>query len=235
APQSRLAAKSMDEILTMWSTSLASHQKTFQSLAKKVSAWDRQLVENSGRITSLYGRCFQAERDCGEVERQLGNVEHAQQELEALLDRYEGEVDGLMDQAGLGDGGVGASGVDAEREKTYKTAESCTTRLTEMQHSLTSMIDELNSSSTKLSSTTASQQQQSATNDPLADIVRVLNSHLAQLQTIDEGASSLQGKVSQAQRDARQLGGSLGVGMNGGGDAGGWVEGFGRSYLGRGR
>lgn len=124
---------------------------------------------------------------------------------------------------------------------SYKTAESCTTRLTEMQHSLTSMIDELNSSSTKLSSTTA-QQQQSATSDPLADIVRVLNSHLAQLQTIDEGASSLQGKVSQAQRDARQLGGSLGGGMNGGGsaaygggDAGGWVEGFGRSYLGRGR
>ncbi|KAI7266859.1 hypothetical protein KC335_g8081, partial [Hortaea werneckii] len=140
----------------------------------------------------------------------------------------------------------GASGVDAEREKTYKTAEACTTRLTEMQHSLTAMIDELNSSSTKLSSTTTSQQQQqqlSATGgDPLADIVRVLNSHLAQLQTIDDGASSLQGKVTQAQRDARQLGGSLGGGMNGGGsgvyggpDAGGWVEGFGRSYLGRGR
>ncbi|KAI7525663.1 hypothetical protein KC331_g17399, partial [Hortaea werneckii] len=126
----------------------------------------------------------------------------------------------------------------------YKTAESCTTRLTEMQHSLTSMIDELNSSSTKLSSTTSQQQQQNATSDPLADIVRVLNSHLAQLQTIDDGASSLQGRVSQAQRDARQLGGSLGGGMNGGvngsyggagGDAGGWVEGFGRSYLGRGR
>lgn len=124
----------------------------------------------------------------------------------------------------------------------YKTAEACTTRLTEMQHSLTSMIDELNSSSTKLSSTTASQQQQNAS-DPLADIVRVLNSHLAQLQTIDDGASALQGKVTLAQRDARQLGGSLGgagvtggaSGSYGGGDAGGWVEGFGRSYLGRGR
>lgn len=103
----------------MWSTSLSSHQKTFQQLAKRVSTWDRALVENSGKISTLYGRCFQAERDCSEVERQLSNVEHSQAELEAMLDRYEGEVDGLMERAGMGDGGVGVSGVDAERERTY--------------------------------------------------------------------------------------------------------------------
>ncbi|KAK5121147.1 hypothetical protein LTR85_005631 [Meristemomyces frigidus] len=228
--QSRLASKSMDEILTMWSTSLASHQKTFQQLAKRVSAWDRALVENSGKITTLYGRCFQAERDCSEVERQLSNVEHSQSELEAMLDRYEGEVDRLMDGAGMGDGGMGVSGVDAERERTYKTAEHCSTRLTEMSHSLTDMIEEINSASTKLAPATAATNQQArSAEDPLTEIVRVLNSHLAQLQTIDGGATELQAKVAAAQREARTLG--AGQGVNG--EAGRWVDDFGRSYLGR--
>ncbi|KAK4555890.1 FG-nucleoporin nsp1 [Recurvomyces mirabilis] len=232
--QSRLAAKSMDEILTMWSTSLATHQKTFQQLAQRVSVWDRQLVENSSKISALYGRCFQAERDCSEVERQLGNVEHGQVELEALLDRYEGEVDRMMEGSGFGNGsgGGGAGGVDGERERTYKTAESCSNRLTEMHHSLTSMIEEINVSSSSLSAAnggSSSSRNQPGNKDPLADIVTILNGHLSQLQAIDQGAAALQGKVLQAQREARGLSERSGIG----GGRGEWVEGFGRSYLGR--
>ena len=103
----------------MWSTSLASHQKSFQTLAGQVSGWDRMLVENSSKISTLYGRCFQAERDCSEVERQLSGVENAQFELDNMLNRYEAEVDRLLDTAGMGDNGPGVSGVDAERERTY--------------------------------------------------------------------------------------------------------------------
>lgn len=81
-----------------------------------MSKWDRMLVENSSAISSLYGRCFQAERDCTEVERQLSVVENGQSELEALLDKYEGEVDKMVESADLS--GEGLGGVDAEREKT---------------------------------------------------------------------------------------------------------------------
>jgi len=107
----------MDEILTTWSTSLASHQKTFQSLATQVSKWDRQLVENSGKISGLYGRCFQAERDCAEVERQLSTVEHGQVELEALLERYEAQVDRMIESQGGEDSSLG--GVEGERERMF--------------------------------------------------------------------------------------------------------------------
>ena len=228
----------MDEILTTWSTSLASHQKTFASLASTVSKWDRMLVENSTAISSLYGRCFQAERDCTEVERQVSVVERGQNELEALLDKYEGEVDKMMESADLGVDGL--SGVDAEREKTYvittdqticeretdnirryKAAESCSARLTDMSHSLTSMIDEINAASAKLNSNS---QQQAKQDDPLAQIVRVLNGHLAQLQQIDSGAAALQKRVETAQKEARVLEGNRGIG------GGAWVEDFGRSY-----
>jgi len=108
----------------------------------------------------------------------------------------------------------------------YKTAEHCSTRLTEMSHSLTDMIEEINSASTKLGN---NQQTSRSADDPLADIVRVLNSHLAQLQTIDSGAAALQGKVANAQREARTLDASQGLN----GEAGRWVDEFGRSYLGR--
>ena len=231
----------MDEILTQWSTSLAQHQKTFASLAQQVSAWDRMLVENAGKITSLYGRCFQAERDVAEVERQLSGVEHGQVELESVLERYEGWVDEILEAEGVGEVG----GVDGERERTYvthppqnrkkstnvsnsyKSAEFCSNRLTDMGHSLTSMIEEINVASGKLGSNSASSSAAQRQDDPLAQIVRVLNQHLQQLQTIDSGAAAFGKTVEAAQKEARSLERGQGIRDQG------WVEGFGRSYLGR--
>lgn len=205
----------------MWSTSLSQHQKTFQNLAKRVSAWDRQLVENSNKMSNLYGRTFQAERDTSEVERQLTNVEHQQTEIEHFLDKYEAEVDQMMTNMGVGEDAIG--GVDAERERTYKMAENCSSRLGELSMSLTDMVEEINSTSGQLSDKKGNENDKG---DPLRQIVGVLNRHLAQLQTIGTGAQVLQEKVGAAQKDVRNLGSH---GLNGGN----WVDDFGRSYLGR--
>jgi nuclear pore complex protein Nup62 len=42
----------------------------------------------------------------------------------------------------------------------------------------------------------------------LSHVVRVLNSHLSQLQKIDNDASTLQARVQEAQKHARAMGGS---------------------------
>ena len=84
-------------------------------------------MENGTKISSLYGRCFQAERDVAEVERQLSVVEHGQVELEGALERYEGWVDEMMENDGVGEiGGYGgpSGGVDGERERTYVISHS---------------------------------------------------------------------------------------------------------------
>ena len=97
-----------------------------------------------------------------------------------------------------------------------------------MGHSLTSMIEEINVASNKLTTNNQSASNASARqDDPLAQIVRVLNGHLQQLQTVDSGAADLGRRVEQAQREARVLEGRQGI------RDGGWVEGFGRAYLGR--
>ena len=53
----------------------------------------------------------------------------------------------------------------------------------------------------------------------ISQIVRILNSHLSQLQLIDQGTATLQAKVAAAQKAGHSLGNSFGPG--GGGSAGG--------------
>lgn len=143
------------------------------------------------------------------------------------MDRYESEVDALLEQAGLGEGN---GGVDAERQATYQAAENCSERLTEMNQSLTAMIEGINEASTKLS-TSSKKSGTDGGEDPLSQIVRVLNSHLAQLQVIDSGAADLGKRVERAKVEAGVAGSRLGGGGVRGGE--GLVEGFGQSYLGR--
>lgn len=106
----------MDEIITRWAADLSKYQKEFQSQAEQVAAWDRTLVENSDKISQLYRKTHQADRDAAEVERQLTAVEGQQEELAQYLDRYEKEVDELVHRLGTGPGEIG--GVDQERERT---------------------------------------------------------------------------------------------------------------------
>lgn len=65
----------------------------------------------------------------------------------------------------------------------------------------------------------------------ITQIVRILNSHLSQLQAIDQGTVALQAKVNAAQKASQGLGFP---GMNGSNGTGGSAtEDFYRSYMGR--
>lgn len=197
----RLKNRTMDEILSRWATDLSKYQKEFKEQASQVAAWDRLLVENGDKIQQLYLNTFDAEKACREVERHLVTVESQQDELEAWLDKYEGEVDALFSkQFGSGEQ---LAGPDQERERTYKLAEKITERLDEMGRDLTKMIKEINDVSGTVS-------KGSKPDDPLSQIVRVLNGHLTQLQWIDTNAAALQAKVTAAQKASSQIGSQYG-------------------------
>lgn len=199
----------MDEIITRWASDLLKYQKEFQDQATKVAVWDRLLVENGDKIQKLFNKTYQAEKDSIEVERQLSQVESQQAELTAWLDRYETDVDEMFDrQVGQGES---LQGPDQERERTYKLAEKLTDRLGEMGKNISTMIESINDASSNLS-------RSSKADDPVSSytpqnsllyftniaqlslIVRVLNSHLTQLQWIDQNAEALQQKVTAAQK-----------------------------------
>ncbi|KFY93682.1 hypothetical protein V500_03589 [Pseudogymnoascus sp. VKM F-4518 (FW-2643)] len=201
APQmSRLKNRTMDEIIGRWASDLSKYQKDFQEQATKVASWDRLLVDNGDKIQKLYVSTFEAERATSEVEKQLTAVENMQGELEGWLDRYEKDVDELFNR------NLGSSdnlqGPDQERERMYKLAEKLAGRLDDMGKDLTSMIQEINAASSSLS-------KAGKPDDPLQQIVKVLNGHLSQLQWIDQNAAALQAKVAAAQKESRSLGASI--------------------------
>lgn len=66
----------------------------------------------------------------------------------------------------------------------------------------------------------------------ITQIVRILNSHLSQLQAIDQGTVALQAKVHAAQRTSQGLGFPAINGSNGAPGSGA-VDDFYRSYMGR--
>lgn len=214
----RLKNRTMDEILNRWATDLSKYQKEFKEQASQVAAWDRLLVENGDKIQRLYLDTFEAEKASREVERHLVTVESQQDELESWLDKYEVEVDALFSkQIGPGEQ---LAGPDQERERTYKLAEKTTERLDEMARDLTKMIKEINDISGTIS-------KGSKPDDPLSQIVRVLNGHLTQLQWIDTNAAALQAKVTAAQKASSQIGSQYG------GPEQDNVDSFYRSYMGR--
>ncbi|KAF1808337.1 hypothetical protein P152DRAFT_462611 [Eremomyces bilateralis CBS 781.70] len=195
-PTSRLKNKSMDEIITKWATDLTKYQKEFTRSAQQVAGWDQLLVENSDKISKLYSKTFHAERDAAEIDKQLSTVESQQDELQHFLDRYEREIDELLVKGGvMGPDGVGLQGVDQERERTYKLAERLTERVNGLNRDVTDVIDEINNVSSSLSKT-------NNPDDPLSHVVKVLNSHLQQLQQVDTATAGLKEKVEAAQKDS---------------------------------
>ncbi|KAG6012256.1 hypothetical protein E4U54_007635 [Claviceps lovelessii] len=214
----RLKNKTMEDIVTRWASDLTKYQKEFKEQATAVSAWDRSLVDNGEKIQKLYLDTFEAERASHEIERQLAAVESQQEELEAWLNRYESEVQDMF--AKQISPGEQLAGPDQERERTYKLAEKLTQHLDEKSRDLSKMVKEINDISGTLS-------KGAKTEDPLSQIVRVLNSHLTQLQWIDANASALQAKVTAAQKSSSSLSSHYA------GPESDAAEGFYRSYYGR--
>lgn len=107
----------MDDIITRWAADLQKYQKEFQTQAAQVAAWDQALVQNSDKISKLFGKTFQAERDASEVENQLRLMEDQQDELDGFLERYEREVDELLEKNNI-KSQEGLRGPDQERERT---------------------------------------------------------------------------------------------------------------------
>ncbi|KAL5614385.1 hypothetical protein BROUX41_004491 [Berkeleyomyces rouxiae] len=212
----RLKNKSMDDIITRWASDLTKYQKDFKDQATKVAEWDRLLVDNGEKIQKLYLNTFEAERASNEIEKQLMAVESQQDELEAWLDKYEGEVKEMVSrQYGANDQ---LGGPDQERERTYKLAEKLSQTLDEKSRDLGKMVDEINDISSTLN-------KSSRPEDPVSQIVRVLNGHLGQLQWIDTHASALQAKIAATQKAGGNLGSQYGMSDN---DA---AESFYRSYM----
>lgn len=105
-----------------------------------MNAWDRMLVENGEKITSLHKEMEKVKLDQRRLNQELDFILSQQKELEDLLSPLEESV---KEQSGT----IYMQNADEERERTYKLAENVDAQLKRMSQDLKEIIEHLNTSS----------------------------------------------------------------------------------------
>ncbi|KAJ6264408.1 hypothetical protein Dda_0554 [Drechslerella dactyloides] len=202
-PSSRLKNKSMDEMISRWTSDLEKYSTEFNKQATEIASWDRMLVTNGDKLVELHAETIKATKKQEDITKALDYVVGQQEELAAALELYEKQVDDIF-QTQIG-GPEGMQPADQEREKSYLLAEKLDKQLDIMSKNLGNIITDINNATSTINKT-------SNTEDPLATIVKILNNHLGALQEIDVRSNALQGKIDSARttREASMSNNGLG-------------------------
>uniref|UniRef100_A0A8C0RM11 Nuclear pore glycoprotein p62 n=1 Tax=Canis lupus familiaris TaxID=9615 RepID=A0A8C0RM11_CANLF len=87
----------LEGLINKWSLDLEDQEKYFLHQATQVNAWDRTLIENGEKITTLHGEVEKVKLDQQRLEQELDFILSQQKELEDLLTPLEEFV---KDQSG---------------------------------------------------------------------------------------------------------------------------------------
>ncbi|KAM3827333.1 nucleoporin-62 C-terminal-like protein isoform 2-T3 [Vipera latastei] len=169
----------LESLINKWSLELEDQEKHFLQQATQVNAWDRTLVENGEKITTLHREVEKVKLDQKRLDQELDFILSQQKELEDLLIPLEESV---KEQSGT----IYLQHADEEREKTYKLAENIDAQLKRMAQDLKDIIEHLNTSGGPADNS-----------DPLQQICKILNAHMDSLQWIDQNSALLQRKVEE--------------------------------------
>ncbi|XP_008053992.1 nuclear pore glycoprotein p62 isoform X1 [Carlito syrichta] len=172
----------LESLINKWSLELEDQERHFLQQATQVNAWDRTLIENGEKITSLHREVEKVKLDQKRLDQELDFILSQQKELEDLLSPLEESV---KEQSGT----IYLQHADEEREKTYKLAENIDAQLKRMAQDLKDIIEHLNTAGGPAD-----------TSDPLQQICKILNAHMDSLQWIDQNSALLQRKVEEVAR-----------------------------------
>ncbi|KPP73464.1 nuclear pore glycoprotein p62-like [Scleropages formosus] len=172
----------LEALINKWSLELEDQERHFLQQATQVNAWDRMLVENGEKITSLHKEMEKVKLDQRRLDQELDFILSQQKELEDLLGPLEESV---KEQSGT----IYMQNADEERERTYKLAENVDAQLKRMSQDLKEIIEHLNTSSGPAD-----------TSDPLQQICKILNAHMDSLQWIDQNSVLLQRRVEEVSK-----------------------------------
>ncbi|XP_043113849.1 nucleoporin 62 like isoform X1 [Puntigrus tetrazona] len=172
----------LEALINKWSSELEDQERHFLQQATQVNAWDRMLVENGEKITSLHKDMEKVKLDQRRLDQELDFILSQQKELEDLLGPLEESV---KEQSGT----IYMQNADEERERTYKLAENVDAQLKRMSQDLKEIIEHLNTSSGPADTT-----------DPLQQICKILNAHMDSLQWVEQNSVLLQRRVEEVSK-----------------------------------
>ncbi|XP_051505415.1 nucleoporin 62 like [Myxocyprinus asiaticus] len=172
----------LEALINKWSSELEDHERHFLQQATQVNAWDRMLVENGEKITTLHKDMEKVKLDQRRLDQELDFILSQQKELEDLLGPLEESV---KEQSGT----IYMQNADEERERTYKLAENVDAQLKRMSQDLKEIIEHLNTSSGPADIA-----------DPLQQICKILNAHMDSLQWVEQNSVLLQRRVEEVSK-----------------------------------
>lgn len=185
----------MEDIINQWTSDLEKYKGEFLSQADEIKKWDAILIANGDKILDLGTQTTEAEKTQARMDTLLQQLESEQEELGITLDYYESQIKDFFDaQFGSQEGMQPA---DQEREKTYSLAEKLNETLIGMEGDLGEMIKAINKAGATINKT-------SNADDPLSQIVKILNDHLSSLQWIDSHTTQISEKIQEAQRKGNE-------------------------------
>jgi len=153
------------------------------------------LIGNGDKLVNLLAETTEAEKTQARMDTVLQQLENEQEELGTALDYYESQIKDFFEiQFGSAEGMQPA---DQEREKTYRMAEQLNETLIGMEGDLGEMIKAINKAGATINKT-------SNADDPLSQIVKILNDHLSSLQWIDTHTTQVAEKIQEAQRKGNE-------------------------------
>ncbi|KAM5146066.1 nucleoporin-62 C-terminal-like protein isoform 2-T2 [Mantella aurantiaca] len=189
APSSNVSAPAvmtyvqLENLINKWSLELEDQEKHFLQQATQVNLWDKTLISNGERITSLHREMEKVKLDQKRLDQGLDFILSQQKELEDIL----GPLEDLVKEQ---NGTIYLQHADEEREKTYKLAENIDAQLKRMSQDLKDVIEHLNTSAGLGDSS-----------NPLQQICKILNAHMDSLQWVDQNSALLQRKVEQVTKE----------------------------------
>lgn len=193
SPSEYLKNRTFEDIVSKWTGALSKSVQRFNEQVDDVSKWDRILVENGTQIAEMYTEVTQAEQTQSRIDEILVYVGKQQDDVESMLDRFEKQTSAALPNISL----EALQPVDQERREAYGLAETLGSKLDDLETSLGSVITEINRTSQDV--------QGIKDEDPVAQIIKILNAHLASLEFVDENATALQKKLAQIYQETSRV------------------------------
>ena len=181
-PNANYKGKTLEEIINFWGTELENDAVRFSKSAKKVSEWDGVLRDSTRSISELTDNVSRLLGQQEELDNTLKSVSDYQKEMAGSIDSMESNIDTLFEAHGSEQ----PLDCDLQREQAYQRSIEVDLRLTNINSSMNSIVNDLNGASEKAGG---------GGNSNLSQILMILNAHYETLSWLEASSKNIENNI----------------------------------------